>query len=501
MATLSAKDFFGGKPPKIVAPTSTTASGAPHLDGFSTIEQHERGFLGNLLPAAFAVGGGVLGGIGGAAAGGVGAFPGAIAGATAGGAAGEAIQQGIEKVAGDRKSLDAKQIAISGAGSGALETVTGGIAPVARLAKPLAEPVLQSGKNAFLKGIAFVSGYADDVLEAALKRSPGAVEAAKTGERALTDIVKNTAANLQTYASDVLKQSKQTIADLSAQSGGGAGYPGTRQAILDSGRKFVDQITDTLRNTNIGVKSDGSLLFERPTLPSNIVSRADQSAIQDSFNLARGIGNDTTIENIDAVLERMLSLKAKTPAGSPTGAETRKLIGDMMNEVVRFTRSLGDVSPAYAKYADFLEENLPNRVFINDAKSIFGTSANLSAKQVTQVTKKLLQLFNSGNSELRTFAGQVGERTGQDIVGGAAGTLLKEGDQISLRANNLSRRGIVEKVVEAIPRAVIRRYVANGDVPGLSGHPIISAVAARLKIPAEVLAQDVLGLFEQRTSN
>jgi hypothetical protein len=498
MATLSAKDFFGGKPAQSV--TSTTApETSGHLDGFTTVDQHERGFLGNLLPAAFAVGGGILGGIAGAAPTfGVGAIPGAIAGATGGGALGEGIQQGIENVAGERKGLNPAQIGIAGAGSGLLEAATAGIGAVA---KPLIAPVIQAAKPAFLKGISFLSGYADDVVKTALQRTPGAVDAAQRGEVALTDIVKRTAAKLQTFATDALQNAKDTISTLSKESSGGAGQPGTRQGLLDHGRQFVDQITSTLRNTNIGVKSDGALLFERPTLPSNIVSRADQGAVQDAYNLAQSIGKDTTIKNIDAVLERMLSLKAKTPAGSPTGAETRALIGGMMDEVVKFARSLGNLSPAYTKYADFLEENLPQRVFINDAKDIFGTSAHLSAEEVTQITTKLLGLFNSGKSETLKFAGNVGAKIGEDIPGGVAGTLVKAGDQVSMRANNLTKRGVVEKIVEAIPRAIIRHFIATGNITGLSTHPIIKATASRLKMPAEVLAQDVVGLFEQRSSN
>jgi hypothetical protein len=371
--------------------------------------------------------------------------------------------------------------------SGAIGGLFAGIAPLASAAKPT-----------FLKAMSFLSGYDDDVVRAAMERTPGAIAATKDGEPVLTSVVKQTAANLSKFANETLAEAKNTVAELSKLSGGGRGFPGTRQAMLEQGRKFVNNITSSLRsNNNIGVKQGSELIFNRATMPSNIVSRADQSAIQEAFHSVAAVAKDTSIKNIDAIMERLLVLKAKTPAGSPTGGETRKIIGMMMDEVLQFTKSLGPVSPAYAKYAAFLEDNLTKRVFINDAKELFGASANLSPKEVTQITTRLLQLFNSGKSEMSAFAGEVGQKVGTDIVGSAAGTLLKQGDDISVRAANLTKRGIVEKVFEAIPRAVVREFVKSGNVTGMANHPVLKLVASITGQSAEVLAQELASLLEQ----
>lgn len=354
-------------------------------------------------------------------------------------------------------------------------------------------PLAEAFKPTILKGMSALSGFNENVLSAALKRTPEAISAVKNGEPELNGIVKKTASNLADYANETLQKAKDTVAELTKLSAGGKGYPGTRQAVLDEGRQFVSNIKKTLRSDmNIGVTSDGALLFNRPTMASNIVSRSDQSAIQDAYSLVRGISKDTSIKNIDSVLERMISLKSKTPVGTPTGGETRKIIGGMMDEVKSFTRSLGSFSPAYAKYADFIEKNLPERAFINDAKELFGGSKHLSPKETTQITTRLLQLFNSGRNAIKDFAGEVGQRTGNDIIGSAAGTLMNTGDQISIRAQNLTARGAATKILESVPRALVKNYVESGNLT----NPFIRNVIKTTGVSANVLLQTLAKQLE-----
>lgn len=356
---------------------------------------------------------------------------------------------------------------------------------------------LEASKPLLIKTMAFLSGYADDVLKTALNRTPGAIQATRGGEPVLNEVIRKTASSLSTYADDTLKQTKNTVAELSKMSAGGKGYPGTRQMVLQSGSNFIGNITNKLRGANIGVDKTGNLLFNRASAPSNIVSGGDQKAIQDAFKAVANITKDTSIKNIDSVIERLIVLKKKTPAGAPTGGETRLLIQNMIDDVVKFVDSTAPASKAYKQYSAFLKENLPVRVFIGDAKEIFGTSRNLSPKEVSQISTKVLQLFNSGKLPVKELAEKVGGTVGTDIVGAGAGTLLKAGDQISIRAPNLTQRGVIEKVVEFVPRALIRNYVATGNLVALEKHPIIALLGSVTGTATRVLAQQLADWVNQ----
>lgn len=436
-----------------------------------------------VLPTAGAIGGGLLGGtLGGFAASptiaGIpaGVIAGGIAGAGLGAAGGTALN---EKIQG--KTLNPKEIAKSGVTSAAIEAASGGIGLGVKAAAkaPLTAKLL--GK---------MTGYAQDVLDTALQRTPGAINALKNGESALVDTVKDTSTRLSKYAQNLVDTTKQTVSDLSKLSGGGKGYPGTRQAILQKGKDFIGGITNSLRSDfNIGVTGNGILNFARSSMPSNIVSGGDKGAIQDAFNVVRNIGNDTSIKNIDSVLERLITLKSKTPVGTPTGAETRKIIAGMMNNVVGFVKSLGDVSPAYTKYASFLEENLPRRAFVNDAKEVFSGTENLSAKEISLISSRLLNVFKTGRQASKDFAGQVGQRLGTDPLGSAAGTIVKSGDKISLNPATVSPRGVASKIVEALPRVLVQNFIKTGNIAALELHPIVQATARAAGVATKDIAQ------------
>lgn len=434
----------------------------------------------NQLSSTLPVGGAILGGLGGGAAGlavggPIGAYAGGVAGAGLGSAAGTAAH---EKLQG--QALNPSQIATQGATAGAIEAVSGGLGLGLKAA----------AKSPVLAGIAGkMTGYAQDVLDTALQRTPGAVSAVKNGESALVDVVKDTSTKLSTYAQKLVDDGKATVDNLSKLSGGGKGYPGTRQALLAKGTDFVQNITNTLRSAyNIGVNSSG-LDFARSTMPSNIVSGGDKGAIQDAFNTVKNIGKDTSINNIDATIERLITLKSKTPVGSVTGPETRKVIGDMIDKVVGFTKSLGSVTPAYKQYADYLEQNIPKRVFVNDAKDMFEGTKNLSAKEVSAVSSRLLNVFKTGKQSLKDFAGQVGTTLGTDPLGATAGTILKAGDKISLNPTMATPRGIAAKVVEVLPRTLVQNFIKTGNMAALELHPIIQATAKTAGITAKAVAQ------------
>lgn len=461
-----------------------TTHGAPN-----TPEQ--RGFAGELVPAAFSVGGGILGGIGGAVGGPIGVAAGGVAGATAGGALGETIQQGIEKRYGQREDIDAGQIAASGVIAGGLQ-IAGGIFT------KLATPVFQASKPVFVKFMSKISGYSDDVLEKALQRTPGAIEGVKGGNQALVDVVKKTAAGIQKYAQTTVSEAKTKIAEFSKQSVTGA-LPGTKQNLLRDSQKYIPKVVSSLRTDfNIGVDKTGQLIFDRAKNISNIVSGGDRSAIQSAFDSIKTIAKNPDIRNIDSVLERLITLRSKTPVGAPTGAETRAIISRMSDSVVDFVKSVPPgYGKGYAKYAQFLEENLPKRIMINDAKELFGSSANISPKEIDLIGGRLLQLFNTGKLATQQFAEKVGEKVGEDIVGTAAGTLLKTGGQLSVRAKNLTTRGVAEKIIEVVPREVVKNYVETGKIMGEMS-VVVKTLAGILGVTEKVILQDVVNLFTNK---
>lgn len=476
--------------------------GVSDEDIFQTITSQntlpqQRSFSQELVPTAFSIGGGIVGGVVGAGAGGVGAIPGAAVGATAGGALGETIQQGIEKRFGQRQSYNTPQIV----GQAAISGLTEGVGGLAFKGGQLA---LKASRPTIVKMLSKVSGFADEVVARALQRTPGAVEAIQQGEVALKDLVIRVNQGIQKLASQTLKESKAKIAEFSKMSTGGAGLPGTRRGLLEDALNFTQKTISSLRrNYNIGVNKEGILQFARNVLPSRIVSGSDKSAIQEGFNVINSIKNNTTINHIDAVLERLMVLKSKTPSGTPTGGETKKIIGEMLNNVVKFVQSLPKkpYGPTYSQYADFLKENLPKRVMLNEAKEIFGSTSNLSAREISKIETTLLQLYNSGKMAFREGVEKIGQEVGEDPLGTISGTLIKAGDEVSARAKNLTTRGIIEKVAEFIPREAVKGYIATGKITGgLLSNPTLKAIAKTTGLSIKALVQQVANLMANKTS-
>lgn len=452
--------------------------------------KQQRSFAGEILPTAGAIGGGILGGIAGAAAAGVGAVPGAIAGAAAGGAGGEAIQQKIEKSFGQRQAMNPGQIAATGVTSAVLEATGAGIAKVA---KPIAGAV----RAPMVKLLSKFSGFTDDIVSKALSRSPGVVSTLQGGEKALNNIVSSANKKFFEFAGKELTKSKEVIAKIAKQESlGGPGETASRNLLLTGARDFVAESAKKLRTYNIGVKGNGTLLFDRVNKPSNIVAKADQSTIQEAFNRVVSIRENTSIPHIDAVHERLITLLKKTPAGSPTGAESKKIIQEFMGNIDNF------VETNYPKYAEAIKENFTKRIFIAEAKDLLGDTANLGKKELAQLSKKMYQLYNTGNLPVREGMEAVGRATGEDVSGAAAGALMKAGEQFSVRAPQLTKRQIATKIVEYIPRKILTNFARTGAITGdLADNKVVEAISKITGISVKALIQEAVSLSQDKTSN
>lgn len=466
---------------QILASLNQSSSPAPQRSG-----------AGEILPTVFSVAGGIGGGALGSFGGPVGTFAGGVAGASAGGALGERIQQGIEQAYGQRQKINSGQIAAQGALSGVTQAVGGALFKGASLVgSKVAKPV-------FLKVMSKLSGFDDNVLTKALTRSQGVVQGLREGESALKDVVIKTSEGVSNLAKETLKDSSRAIADFSklAKITG----PGLKREILNTGKNFLKKTTDSLRaNYNIGVRGNGELLFDRGERLSNIVTGGDKSTIQTAYNAIRTIPNKLNIPHVDSVLERLIVLRSKTPTGTPTGPETRRIVGEMSENVIDFVKSIPPTfGRGWGEYAQFLEQNLPKRVMISDAKEIFG-SGRLSPKEVSQVTKRVLQLFNTGNLAQREFAEQVGKQVGQEITETGAGTLMNTGGQVSVRAPQLTKEGAFTAIMQAIPNATIKQFVKTGQVtPELTGK--LGATANALGISVKALLQEFINMSANKTT-
>jgi hypothetical protein len=111
-----------------------------------------------------------------------------------------------------------------------------------------------------------------------------------------------------------------------------------------------------------------------------------------------------------------------------------------------------------------------------------------------------LRLFNTGRLAEREGVEKIGQEINEDIVGGTAGALIKSGDQMSIRAQNLTKRGVVEKVLEAIPRATIQDYIRSGRLLDLEAHPVISYTTKLLGLSGKALVQEIANTVSDKTT-
>lgn len=469
-------------------------------------EKPQRGFAGELLPSAFAVGGGILGGIAGAPAGPAGVIGGGIVGATGGGALGETVQQSIEKKFGERRRISTPQIVGAGVVSGATQTV-GGVA-----AKGLASGakfIASKTKQPMISFFKVLSGYNDEMITRALERTPGVTTGLKEGESALAGLITRSTTAVNNLAKKYVTESKTKLTELmktklsedslfaKALSSSAQKYKSARTEIFNKFGDFSNRISTTLRQShNIGVEKSGALNFARPNQPSRIVNMSEQKAIQEAYSLVKSVRNNLSLKHIDSIYERLIVLKSKTPTGSPTGTEARAVIKDITESLHQF------IQKVYPKeYTQYLAENLQKRLFINNAKELVGDTAHLTPKEQTIVANRLLQLFNTGRLPQRQFAETLGGEIGEDVVGTVAGTAVKTGGQISLRAQNLTQRGLIEKLVEALPRKALENYIQTGKLTGeLANNPILVNTAKTIGVTTKAALQEVAQLWASKTT-
>src|SRR3990167_1501067 len=466
----------------------------------------QRTGAGEFLPTAFAIGGGILGGtLGTFAAPGVGTITGSIGGATAGGAFGEIIQQGIEKRFGQREQFNEGQIAATGVTSAALEAT--GIAALKSL--KYTAPVLKYTQGKMVSFFKNISGLNKNVVERALQGTEGVKIGAVGGEPILVTMIKNSAKGLRELANRSVKESKEALNKLvksklaedslfaQALKSSASKYKSARTEIFNKAGDFIKISTQKLRDAhNIGATKTGELLFTRGNQPSRIVSGSEQKAIQEAWTLLKSVRKNLSLRHIDALYERLIVLKSKTPVGTPTGTETKKIIGSLIDDLTGFIERVYPQS-----YTDYLKTNLTKRLMISEAQELLGTSSNLTAKEISFISTRLLQLFNTGKLATREALESVGKFIKEDIVGTTSGVLMKEGEAISVRAPNLTRRGLVEKALEAIPRAALNNFVKTGKLTGeLLNNKIVTRTANALRISVKTLIQEMVNLAENKTT-
>ena len=185
------------------------------LEEGKTRSEIQRGFRGELIPTAGMIGGGIAGGLL------FGGPPGAIAGAAIGGGLGETMQQKLEQLKGQRKKLNAAQIAATGLTSGALEAATAGIGIVAK-------PAIKAIRVPLVKTISKLSGWSSEIVEKAMERGPGILKVLKGGEKDLTEIIKSSAIKFHKFAGEQLIKSKEMIKKLEIDK-----FPGISKKIKD----------------------------------------------------------------------------------------------------------------------------------------------------------------------------------------------------------------------------------------------------------------------------
>ena len=158
------------------------------------------------------------------------------------------------------------------------------------------------------------------------------------------------------------------------------------------------------------------------------------------------------------------------------------------------------VDDAYPKYATQLKENFDKRIFINEAKELLGETAHLSPKELSTLTTRAYQLYNAGKLAVREMVEKAGKEIGEDITGAAAGGLMKAGEQFSIRAPQLTKRTILTKMIEALPRKQLENYVKTGKITGdLLNNSIIKTIGFITGKSGKALLLEIINLMESKT--
>lgn len=450
-------------------------------------EKVERGFFGEILPTAGQIVGGVVGSLGGPA--------GTIGGAAIGGAIGETAQQGIEIATGKRESLDPAQITATGFTGAVLEPVgmagAGILSGAKKVVGKAIEPVAKVVRPKVVGWLSKLSGFTDEIVDKALSRAPGVKTALEKGEKALVEIVENSRSKLGQLKGLVSKEFGDRLSAISKrESLGGPGQEASRAVQLSEVQRFKLNAAKELRNNNIGVTQDGKLLFDRPSSPSRIVNPAEQKNIQEAFDLLRSIEKNTSVDHVEAVLERIRALKK---FDTTSGAQTSKIVNDIFGQAEDVTRQL------YPELAEIRGEYAAQRKLFEDADDLLGKKT-LDAQEKRRITTKLYQLYNTGSLAQREAAEAIGETLGEDITGTAAGGIMKAGDTFSMRAVNLTKRGIGQQILNGIPRQVLENYAKTGKITGeIMDNAIIKKLQAVINFAAKAGSREAINLLEGKT--
>lgn len=438
-----------------------------------------RSFVQELLPTAGMIVGGKFG----------------VPGAAIGGALGEAAQQSIERVAGQRKAFDPGQIAQAG--------ITGGTLQIGAEALPLAaKGIISPLRQPIVRTLSKLSGYAKPIVEKALARTPGVVAAVKEGEEVLSNIIRSSAKKFSAFANKSLTKHKTAVEGLVERS-----IPKNAPAILKDMVEKIDNVLTEQHNIPIqngalqfageqtqeaAIRQGNRLFFPKVDRPSRIVPVAERGSITEAYNLTRALIKNPSIQNIDSVHERLLVLSSKTPAGTPTGSETKAVINSIIKEVENMAGNL------YDDYGKLLSQNKENRIFITQGREIFGDTANPSPKEVDKIKTFLLRIYNTGKGETLGFAERTGAKFGEDITGAVAGTKIQAGIGANLQGVT-TIGGILQKIVGDIPNVVIRNYAARGTLSqGLENHPLLRALSKATGITIKSLAAETANLLEAK---
>lgn len=440
-----------------------------------------RSMLGEVIPTGTAIAGQIVGGR-------LGGLPGASAGGAILGGAGEALQQGIEKMTGEREKFDPSQIITTAAISGVSPGASKGLGLAVKPLQPAAKATANFIRPKIINTLTYLSGYGREVVENALKRTPGAIEAITGGEKTLTSMVKRSIATMAKKSGEISAAFGKELNEIAKnESLGGLGQTASRKLQLDEVGDFMRSAIRVLRGNKIGVTKNG-LLFEgtESKAGSRITSAAEQKNIKTAFKELSTILKNTSVKNVEQVLENIRALKK---FDTSTGRQASIVVQEIFEEAEKVAMKL------YPKLGELRARYGTDRQMIEEGKDLFGKNFQPDAQDVSRVTKRLFDLYTTGNLEMRESAKKVGKVIGEDITGTVAGAIMKVDDAFSFRAKNLGVRGVIEKAIDLIPRTLIDNYVATGKITGsLLEHEAIKQIANALGVTTNAAAQWALNI-------
>lgn len=431
---------------------------------------NERGIAGEIIPATL----GVVGALGGAIVGGP---PGAVAGAGLLSTAGEGIQQGIERLAGDRTEMDPAQAVATGVGNAAFQAIGG---PFAKLGST----VWKVSKPSIVKTLGRMSNFSEDLIQKALERSPQATIAVKEGNKYLSKVVPEAIRGVNQLVEKSVAESKAALKQLVGKT---PFTPEVQKQFSSEGRKIMDNIDFKLAD-EFRISMDATDPFAR----SSIIPTTEQSTVRAAHAIVKRISEEFSIDNIDSGVEQLISLAGKTPKGTPTGPMTKKIVYGMLDEVEQAVKTMGRSVPGYAEYATYLEQNAEKRVLLNQLREIFGTNPNPSPADIAKVSRRLLSMYNTEMLPVREMV----EKEVKGVSEAVAGTLIKTTGKQEVAGNILgSSQTAKTNLLNLLPNYVVRSYLENGDILGFS-----KAVAKAMKIPVDAASKLILNSLLNKTT-